>query len=77
MLHVHGVFPYVYIPFYKDFKRQFIPETTTTTKTTKMTRTNAENDDVDPNQSPAVKLLLVRFANSVDKALNISMGRGK
>ena len=58
LLHVHGVFPYVYIPFERDFKRQFVPE----------------NDD-DPN-SPSLNLLLVKIANSIDKALNISLGRG-
>ena len=64
LLHVHGVFPYIYIAFDKDFKRQFVSET-------------PENDASDPNELAPIKLLLVRIANSIDKALNISMGRGK
>lgn len=63
LLHIHGVFPYIYIPFEKNFKRQFVPETD-------------EDDANDPNECAPIKLLLVRMANSIDKALNISMGRG-
>ena len=61
LLHVHGVFPYVYVPLEKDFKRQFVPE--------------SENGE-DGDNLASLNLLLVRIANSIDKALNISMGRG-
>ena len=65
LLHVHGVFPYVYVPFEKDFKKQFVPE-------------SADGDEgPDSAYSKSLNLLLVRIANSIDKALNISMGRGE
>ena len=59
LLHVHGVFPYIYVKLEKDFKRQFVPE----------------SDEGDDDSAP-VTLLLVKIANSIDKAVNISLGKG-